>query len=726
MRPPLAVFTVFGIALLLAAPPVSAAVSEALYAEAQTAFFQERFDRVVSVVQAEALAPSAEPRVVRVWLWYCLSLDRLERTSDALRQLDRLKAMLGPVTPSTESIWAETFLWEGEIARRALQMVRSRAAYQRLLQEFPNSSWRAQGQLGLGLVLFHHQAYDQALALAQDLMQRSPISSLLPQARLLEGLSFLNLKRLQEAEQVFHQLLQMPLEPPLRAQAALYLGEALLGQERFEAAAEAYQQSIEADHESPWANLARFGLGWSYAQQHRCRESLAALTADPSIQAGWPSVELAFAQGQCRMQLGDSEGALERFRSILSQAPHHSLAVPAALSAAQLLRAQRRFSEARAVLEPLADHRDDPPSVHEHLLVELGVLRMEQGDASGALPLFERAVASHDEEVQQAALIGLGDAYARLEQLDEAVRAYAQAIQLNAQGSQSRYAVYQLGRVALKRGKAAAAVRLFYRALEDPTLRAADDTTTRALVIDARLALALAQIADGHPDAARAELEALHAQPDPVAAARAGYYLAVMALSEDRARAALPLCQEVIAAAPESDEAVEARLLLADAMSVERSPATAAAALETAWETSRDLSPAQRGRLARKLGDLSRSSGDEARAIRWYERARGVLPAQQEELDYLIASCYEEAGDVMLATQRYRAIRQGPWGVRSQIAAAKLVERQSNWEEAMGVYDALARQAVPEAKIAAERLAALRRQEYSGGTHDYGNRDHCR
>ena len=64
-----------------------------------------------------------------------------------------------------------------------------------------------------------------------------------------------------------------------------------------------------------------------------------------------------------------------------------------------------------------------------------------------------------------------------------------------------------------------------------------------------------------------------------------------------------------------------------------------------------------------------------------------------------------------MAIHRYRSIQQGAWQVRGQLATAKLMERQSRWDEAMGVYDALAGQAVPEAKLAAERLAALRREQ---------------
>ena len=73
-----------------------------------------------------------------------------------------------------------------------------------------------------------------------------------------------------------------------------------------------------------------------------------------------------------------------------------------------------------------------------------------------------------------------------------------------------------------------------------------------------------------------------------------------------------------------------------------------------------------------------------------------------------MASCYEELGDVELALVRYQQIAQPPWRIRGQLAAAKLMERDGRWERATAIYQAITQQAVPEAKIAQERLASLR------------------
>ncbi len=129
--------------------------------------------------------------------------------------------------------------------------------------------------------------------------------------------------------------------------------------------------------------------------------------------------------------------------------------------------------------------------------------------------------------------------------------------------------------------------------------------------------------------------------------------------------------------------------------------------LRQAYETE-PLARSQRGKLAKRLGDLARTQGSCAEAIAWYEEAAGLLPALSSEASYRAASCYEEAGDVELAMAWYRAIEQPPWRVRGQLAAAKLLERQGREAEAAAIYQQLAGEPIPEAELIRERLAALR------------------
>jgi len=117
-----------------------------------------------------------------------------------------------------------------------------------------------------------------------------------------------------------------------------------------------------------------------------------------------------------------------------------------------------------------------------------------------------------------------------------------------------------------------------------------------------------------------------------------------------------------------------------------------------------------RAKLAKRLGDFARTQRVFEEAVGWYEEAAALLPTLGGEAAYRIASCYEEAGDVELAMQHYRDIEQPPWRVRGRLALAKLLEREDRASEAAAVYRSLAQEAIPEAKVAQERLMALQRE----------------
>ena len=707
---------VVGVTLITSAGPARAqetVPTEEQYAAIQTAFLREDFVRVVALARPILAEAFLEPKTARIWLWLVLSDDRLQRTHDALTELDRLKAGLSGVSPTkamqvgTDRFWPEVLFWEGEISRRALKMVRARLAYQRLLTEFPTSAWRTQAEMGLGLVWFHEQAYEEASRQFHRVVLASPNSPLAREALVLEGLCHLQRKRFADAVEAFRQLLEQPLDRIPRAQAAFYLGESLTGLRRFEEAAQAYKQAIDLDPNSRWANGAYFGLGWSEFQQHRCRESLEAFdhyvfdVGDVvSDETSGFSAEMAFAQGRCFMELGKEAEALARFEALQRSSPDHPLAIEAALSQAELLERAQRVSDALALLQTVSA-RNLEPAQRLQLHLRLGFVYLAQGEAMKAVTEFQVAKNTTDEELRQTALNGLGDARFFLGDYEEATRAYREAIRILPMSQGALYATYQLGRLRLQVGKADEAIELFQEAS-----RATQ--TSRTLAVDVHLALAFAYLLHHQPALARAELEHVR-RHDPTSpqAARAGYYLALLLLNEGQVAEATQLCEDVIRRLPQSDEALEARLLLADLIVSQSSPQEALVALTNAFGSLQGMPSHQRGTLAKKLGDLARHSLAYAEAIRWYEIAWQDLPAQRGELDYRLASCYEETGDVVVAVNRYRAITQAPWQIRGQLAAAKLMEREERWQEARQIYQRIAEQATPEAKIAQERLMSL-------------------
>lgn len=708
------------------------------YTQIQAAFLREDFEQVVTLAQPLLVGTSLAPdgafgtpdqagKTTRMWLWCVISLERLQRLNDALREMDRLKLAVSRLSPPAviqagiDRSWPEILFWEGEISRGALKMVRARLAYQRLLTEYPASSWKLHAQFGLGLVLFHQQAYEEASRYFHEVVELPSASPIARQALVLEGMCRLQLKQFDDALVIFRQELEQPLEPTQRAQDLFYLGEALTGLGRFEEAVEAYTQAIEVDPTSRWAHMARFGLGWSEFQRHRCHESLDAFHAylsdrpHPNVQGAPHAVsevplELLFAQGRCLMELGDETGAVARFDALRARDPEHALAMEAALSQAELLQGQGRFTDARFVVETILRQAFEPVQIAQANL-RLAALELAQGDATQAIEHFQVARDVDNLNVQQAAWNGLADAHLLLGDSDEATRDYDVSLHLAPGSAPGLYAAYQLGRLMLQAGHVPEAEELLQRVAEgqDP-----------ALAAEAQFALILAHLSSAQPARARLELDQMVSRdPTSSQSARAGYYLALFALQDGRMDEAKTRCQDVIQRAPASDEAFEAHLLLVDLAAGESSVQEALAVLTRwvealsasqttgtkEWRTS--LPRRSRGKLEKKFGDLLRKTLAYAPAIHWYEAAWEDLPAQHGELAYRLASCYEEAGDVAVAIQRYQAIDQPPWQIRGQLAAAKLMERAERRQEAMTIYEHLARQSAPEAKIAEERLLLL-------------------
>lgn len=698
--------------------------TETQYARIQQAFLQEQFAQVADLVPPILADAFLEPKTVRIWLWLVLSQERLQRAPEALGEMDRLKTSLSNLPDTTavnvwtESVWPEILFWEGEVSRKAQKMVRARVAYQRLLQGYPNSVWGTQAQLGLGLVHLHEQAYDQANAQFEQVSRTSTNKTIAHQALLWQGLCQLQAKRLDEAVARFRELLEQPAAPSLRGQAAFYLGETLTSLRRFDEASQVYRQAMDLDGQAPWLRDAFFGLGWSEFQQGRCEQSLQAFedylrvpesapaTVALSQQQGRVSGEALFAQGRCLRQLGRSQEALARFEALYQQAPDHPLAVEATLSAVELHQQMQRLDGALSLAQTLAT-RPMQPGQRLQWHLRMGALRLDKGEAAEAQAEFEQAVTSTDASIRQAAFNGMGDAALMQGQPSEAVRRYQEAVAAAAASPGARYATYQLGRIKLHSGQADEAAVVFRELLGQSSVVA-----DPALATDVRLALAFVAIAQQDPERAQADLEALREQPlSAPQAARASYYLALLAVEAGDADEAQRWCQDAVARGARSDESVDARLLLADVIAAQASPAAALSQLRSLMVTDAASLPRhQRGKLAKKLGDLARRMRDYAQAIAWYEQAWEDLPTERGELDYRLASCYEEGSDIGSAIQRYRMIQQPPWSIRGQLALAKLMEREERWQEAMSIYQGIATQLSPEATIAQERLAFLQDQ----------------
>lgn len=713
------------LAVGLAGRPAEAVEPTGGYVTIQRAFLREEFDVVTSLAEQFLQQHPGAPEAARVWLWMALSLDRLQRTGEALNDLDRLKARLAPEDP----LWAEVLFWEGEVSRMSFQMVRAKLAYQRLLERYAGSVWTSQAQMGLGLIYLHQQAFETALQHFHEVALQHAGTPAALDALLFEGLCRLRLSQFSDAANVFELLIPQLNEPGVTAQAAFYLGESESGLGRYEDAARAYQQSIASAEASSWAELSQFGLGWAAYKLGRCEPSVGAferyLAHTPS---GGHRTEALFTQASCFMQLGRVNDALNRFEQIVSTDPNHALALESGLILVDAYTKQEQFDLAKGLLHLLLQHHTDERS-RSRVQLPLGAIALAQGNAAQARTIYRLAAESGQPAIRQAVLNGLGDVDLFLGELPTARSFYEEAIRAdgdpaigsppqNVGGEPSQvpprpggvgfhtpraaYAAYQIGRISLQLGKIEEAVTIFQRLLDHPDAALADD---------ARMALAIAYLNQRREDAARQLLAGIRRQrPDSPVSARAAYYEALLALGANDEAAAKALCQETIDRSPDSEEAFDARILLVELQGRVRPAIELMEEFRRMYDTDQ-LPRRHRAKLAKRLGHLARSEQAYPDAIQWYQEAMRLLPLLGEEAAYRIGSCYEEGGDLPEALRWYQRSHQPPWRVRGQLAAAKLLERLERVAEAEAIYEELAREPIPEAKAIQERLAALRNEK---------------
>ena len=681
----------------LPVPWVSAVAPTAGYQEVQRAFIREDFEEVTELAQAFILENPGAPEVPRVWVWLALSFDRLARPHEALRELQRVRRRLH----SRDPLWAEALFWEGDVGRRAFQMVRAKIAYERLLDRHPESKWTSQAQLGLGLIALHQQKFESAIEQFRRISSQDVPSegkgAVVLDALLFEGMCRFHLKQFTEAVALLSPLLER-LDEVAIPQTAFYLGESLSALERYEEAVQAYQRAVDVGETGQqWTLPARFGMGWAYYRIDQCEESISEFTrylAEATVYR----TEARFAQGSCLIKGGQVKQALLRFEQIVSRDPEHALALESAFVLVDAYRREERFSLAKALLHSFLRQDVDAAS-QSQIQIRLGTLALDQGNHARARTIFVLAAEQDEPDVRQAALSGLGDVALSVGELTDAQAFYEEAVTVLAQTSLTDYAAYQLGRIHLQLGEFDLAIGTFRRLAAQGDALLADDAT---------LALVIAHVNLKEVDAAQALLEGIRRErAGSELAARAGYYEALLALREGDENAARAHCEALIARAPLTDEAFEARLLLAELQSRETSPREVMDQLLHVYNTER-LPKTQRAKLAQRLGDFARRDGVYPEAIKWYERAGRLLPSLQSEAFYRIASCYEESGDIELAIAWYKKVTKSPWRVRGQLAIAKLLERQNRFAGARKIYEQLAEEPIPEAKLMKERLAALR------------------
>lgn len=244
--------------------------------------------------------------------------------------------------------------------------------------------------------------------------------------------------------------------------------------------------------------------------------------------------------GRVALERGKYREAVELLSSALALDPaasslHHTLGM--AYRGLGELDLARRHLALRGDREETVDDpllaRVQSKSRSPQFLLELGLGLADRGDLQGSLAMMARVLRLEPNNPQ--ALLNAGEILARLDRIDDA---HAVFLRLAEADPQSGVALFYLGQIEEVRGKPAAAIESYRKALE-----------LDAAYADARAALSRVLLQSGEPEAsARGFRELLAAASMPTEQAEYSYWLGLAEIAQNdcvRAREAVARAHEL-------------------------------------------------------------------------------------------------------------------------------------------------------------------------------------
>ena len=119
----------------------------------------------------------------------------------------------------------------------------------------------------------------------------------------------------------------------------------------------------------------------------------------------------------------------------------------------------------------------------------------------------------------------------------------------------------------------------------------------------------------------------------------------------------------------------------------------------------------------KKAGEALKAQKSHNMAIAHFRKALTEEDTEMNaEMQYNIALCLEESGDIKGATEEYLGVAylypsSRFWGIKAQFKCARIFERENEPEKAKRIYEKLADEPVEEGEYAKKRLAWFRVQK---------------
>lgn len=350
-----------------------------------------------------------------------------------------------------------------------------------------------------------------------------------------------------------------------------YSANGLINRGLHELAAVEYRKFLNDHPSHEKAPVAKYGLGVCLYHLKKFEEAAEVLSPLRKIKEFAFSAEVATMLGQCHLETGHEDAALEDFEDVLAHQPKHALADDAAAGMVEALYRLGRYGEVITRCGQIDSRWPNSPLRIRTTFLS-GLSAMQKGDPQAAAARFEELLKDHpDDSLADQATSLLAQYYHRANLLDRAVEEYQRV--LSRAGSHFvPDALHGLGLLALQHGDPQTAGTFFDRLLKD--------YSDNPLAASARFYRGRAWFEAGDFDRALDMFEQCRNEHGGVDADQVAYWIAKCSLKKGRYADAATALEQVSGEFPKSALLPEAAYDRAVALARSGQSSEAVAALE--------------------------------------------------------------------------------------------------------------------------------------------------
>lgn len=370
---------------------------------------------------------------------------------EALKKFEELLTQ-----PQANGIKDEIFYWIAEVHFRTNNFEKAKNYYQRIIEEFPKSTYVGAAYYSLGWCLFQMRNFQGALdnfKIVEDKFSQQPQGQDAT-FKIIE--CFYNLKDYNGLKERIKSYLNVnPKDSSKLPYLYFYLAEANFYLNSFDEASEFYSKVILGTADLNMQAVSRLGLGWSYLKLKRYSDALNVFSDIKNEFLEKKSFDiLLLGKAILAQETNKLLEAKNIYDELIKTTEEPSVLIQAYVgkgdtlySLSQYDQAIQSYKEARDRVQP----ESVPKEIIDKLHYGLAWAYLKGGEFKEAIDEFQKLVKeSQDNIVKISALCQIGDAYQDSGDYPKAQEIYDSILKDYPESSYSDYVQYQMGLTLLK------------------------------------------------------------------------------------------------------------------------------------------------------------------------------------------------------------------------------------------------------------------------------------